>query len=144
MNSTDIEILIVEDDEDDAALTLKALGELALGRRAARVRDGEEALEFLFGTGRHAGRAAPFPRLILLDMRLPKMDGLQVLTIVKGDPRTKSIPVVMLTSSGREEDVARSYALGVNSYIVKPASFDEYAAAVVGAGSYWLTWNKSA
>jgi CheY-like chemotaxis protein len=144
MSPEDIHILIVEDDEDDAALTLRALGDMALGRRALRVRDGEEALEVLFATGRHAGRGAASPRLILLDMSMPKMDGLQVLAAVKGDPRTKAIPVVMLTSSGREEDVARSYALGVNSYIVKPASFDEYAAAVVGAGSYWLTWNKPA
>lgn len=144
MRPPDIEILIVDDDEDDAAMTLHALGELALGRRALRVRDGAEALEFLFGTGRHAGRAGPPPKLILLDMNMPAMDGLQVLAAVKGDLRTRAVPVVMLTSSAAPDHVTRSYDLGANSYIVKPDSFEEYSAAVVGAGSYWLTWNRTA
>jgi len=144
MSPEDIDILVVDDDENDAAMTLRALGDMALGRRALRVPDGEEALEVLFATGRHAGKTVPSPRLILLDMHMPKMGGLQVLAAVRGDPRTKSIPVVMLASSGSGEEVARCYALGVNSYIVKPESLDEYAAAVVGAGSYWLTWNQPA
>ncbi|MFI5345431.1 MAG: response regulator [Elusimicrobiota bacterium] len=139
MNRKDIDILVVDDDDDDAALTLRALDELALGRRAHRARDGEEALDLLFG----AESPSCAPKLILLDMRMPRVDGLEVLAALRKDPRTKAVPVVILTSSNRAEDVARCYELGANSYIVKPAGFEEYSAAVVGAGSYWLTWNRS-
>lgn len=143
MSSVEIQLLLVDDDENDAAAGLRALRDLGLERRVRHFRDGEEALEYIFATGRHAGRQGPLPRAVLLDMNMPKVGGLEVLAALKADPRTRSIAVVMLTGSSRPEDVARSYSLGANSYIVKPTGFEEYAAAIVAAGSYWLTWNQA-
>jgi two-component system response regulator len=141
VSAAEIDILVVDDDDDDSTLTLSALDEMGLGRRTLRAHDGEEALELLFG--RDPGLSAPRPRLILLDVDMPGMDGLQVLAALREDPRTRAIPVVMLTASAGEEHVACSYELGANGYIVKPADFQDYTAAVVAAGSYWLAWNRT-
>lgn len=137
-----IEILIVEDNPHDLALTQRALKRAHLANHIAVVRDGAEALEFLFNEGGHAGRrTSPPPKLVLLDLKLPKVDGLEVLKRLKQDARTRSIPVVALTSSQEQKDVAESYSLGVNSYIVKPVNFESFAAAVERLGAYWLQLN---
>lgn len=138
-----IDLLVVEDDPHDAELTLRALVRANLLNRVHVVRDGVEALEFLFAEGRHAARRVEdVPRLVLLDLKLPRVDGLQVLRRIKGDPRTRAIPVVILTSSREQQDVAESYGLGVNSYIVKPVSFDRFAESVRQVGTYWLSLNQ--
>ncbi|MDF3059869.1 MAG: two-component system response regulator, partial [Rariglobus sp.] len=126
-----VEILIVEDNPNDLALTQRALKKARLANNLHVCRDGEEAMDFLFGEGAHAGRRADqFLRVVLLDLKLPKIDGLEVLRRMKSDPRTKAIPVVMLTSSKEQKDVIESYNLGVNSYIVKPVNFEGFSAAV--------------
>jgi CheY-like chemotaxis protein len=138
-----IEILIVEDNPQDLELTLRALRASKLTNRIQIARDGAEALEFIFGQGPHAGRKIEHgPKLVLLDLKLPKVDGLEVLERVKADPRTKAIPVVVLTSSKEQKDVVESYRLGVNSYIVKPVNFEGFAAAVKELGLYWLLLNQ--
>jgi two-component system response regulator len=144
MNVPDIiEILIVEDNPQDLELTMRALRASKLSNRIQIARDGAEALEFLFAEGQHAGRKVENgPKLILLDLKLPKIDGLEVLERVKGDPRTKSIPVVVLTSSKEQKDVVESYRLGVNSYIVKPVDFEGFANSVRELGLYWLLLNQ--
>lgn len=142
VETTDAAILLVDDDEDDAQIALKAFRELGLEKRVRLARDGVEALEYLHGSRSRGG--APAPLLVLLDMSMPKIGGLEVLKAIRADPRTRNVPVVMLTTSSRPEDVERSYALGANGYIVKPSDFERYTAAVAGAGSYWLTWNTPA
>lgn len=139
----EVEILLVEDNPRDAELALRALRQRNLANHVVWVKDGAEALEFLFGTGAYAGQtlAAP-PRVILLDLKLPKVDGLEVLRQIKSDERTRLIPVVVLTSSREERDIVRSYDLGVNSYIVKPVEFDNFAEAVAHLGLYWLLLNQ--
>ncbi|MCZ7542862.1 MAG: response regulator [Anaerolineae bacterium] len=138
-----VEILLVEDNPDDVELTLHALRKHNLANRIEVVRDGAEALEFLFATGAYAGRNVENgPRVILLDLKLPKVDGLEVLRRVKADPRTRRIPVVMLTSSREERDIVESYSLGVNSYITKPVDFDQFTEAVRQVGLYWLLLNQ--
>jgi len=138
-----IEILLVEDNPDDLALCLRALTRAHLGNRIQVARDGAEALDFIFCEGPHADRCIEnIPRVILLDLKLPKVDGLEVLQRLKGDERTKLIPVVMLTSSQEQSDVIRSYRLGVNSYIVKPVNFESFAQAVQELGMYWLVMNQ--
>ena len=135
-----VEILLVEDSPDDAEMALLALQENHLANRIRLAHDGAEALEFLFGP---AG-GAPVneePRLILLDLKLPKVDGLDVLKRIKSDPRTQHIPVVVMTSSSEERDVVASYQLGVNSYIVKPVDFEQFTGAVRQLGLYWLLLN---
>jgi CheY-like chemotaxis protein len=138
-----IEILLVEDNPDDVALTLRALRNANLANHIEVARDGAEALDFIFCEGAHSGRNAENgPKVILLDLKLPKVDGLDVLRRLKADPRTKSIPTVVLTSSKEQNDVVASYNLGVNSYIVKPVNFDTFVVAVQQLGMYWLLLNQ--
>lgn len=135
-------ILLVEDNPQDLALALRALKKANVGNRIEVARDGAEALDFIFCEGAHAGRRIEdTPQVILLDLKLPKIDGLEVLQRLKGDPRTRAIPVVVLTSSKEQSDVLESYKLGTNSYVVKPVSFDQFAAAVQQLGLYWLLLN---
>jgi two-component system response regulator len=138
-----IELLLVEDNPQDLELALRALRKAKLVNRVHVARDGAEALDFIFCEGAHASRRmADGPNLILLDLKLPKVDGLEVLRRVKSDPRTKVIPVVVLTSSKEQRDVVESYQLGVNSYIVKPVNFERFSAAVGDLGLYWLLLNQ--
>jgi len=138
-----IEVLIVEDNPQDLELTLRALKKANLSNRIQVARDGKEALDFIFCEGTHAGRKMDSgPKIVLLDLKLPKVDGLEVLKKVKSDPRTKALPVVVLTSSREQRDVVESYRLGVNSYIVKPVDFERFAAAVGELGLYWLLLNQ--
>ncbi|PYS30592.1 MAG: two-component system response regulator [Acidobacteria bacterium] len=139
----DVEILLVEDNPNDVELTLRALQKQNLANKVFVVRDGAEALEFLFATGVYAERKIDdHPKVILLDLKLPKVDGIEVLRKIKTDPRTKNTPVVMLTSSQEERDVMESYRLGVNSYIVKPVDFSNFVHAVSELGMYWGILNK--
>jgi len=141
--SISLEILLVEDSPDDLELTRRALRKANLTNPIHIARDGAEALDFIFCEGDYAGRDIENPpRVILLDLKLPKVDGLEVLKRVKGDPRTAAIPVVVLTSSKEQNDVVESYALGVNSYIVKPVNFERFAEAVQQLGMYWLLLNQ--
>ena len=146
MNDTEtnaLEILLVEDNPQDLELALRALHKGRLSNRIQIARDGAEALDFIFCEGAHAARRIEQgPKVILLDLKLPKIDGLEVLRRIKGDPRTKIIPVVVLTSSKEQNDVVESYRLGVNSYIAKPVSFDEFVKVVGELGLYWLLLNK--
>lgn len=143
MTSEAIELLLVEDNPRDVELTLVAFERFNLANRVFVVRDGAEALEYLFATGAHAGREDdPHPHVVLLDLKLPKVDGIEVLRAIRGDPRTRTIPVVVLTSSRMERDIVDAYELGVNSYIVKPLDFEQFAEAVRGLGAYWLLLNQ--
>jgi two-component system, response regulator len=138
-----LEILLVEDNANDEMLTLHALKKYNVANKLHVVRDGAEALEFIFCTGRYADRhITDRPKVILLDIKLPLVDGLEVLRRIKADARTKTIPVVMLTSSREERDLVESYRLGVNSYIVKPVDFDQFTEAARALGMYWLLLNK--
>ena len=138
-----VEILLVEDNPQDLELAQHALRKANLTNRIQVARDGAEALDYIFCEGVHAERnISDAPKVILLDLKLPKVDGLEVLQRIKGDPRTCTIPVVMLTSSKEQIDVIKSYGLGVNSYIVKPLSFDAFVAAVQQVGLYWLLLNQ--
>lgn len=143
MHDMRVEILLVEDNPHDVELTLLALRESHVTNPVHVVRDGAEALEFIFCTGAYASRNMNnTPKVILLDLKLPKVDGLEVLRRVKGDPRTRKIPVVVLTSSREERDIVESYQLGVNSYISKPVDFEQFTAAVRQVGLYWLLLNQ--
>ena len=134
-----VEILLVEDNPNDVRLALHALQRHNLTNHIHVVRDGAEALEFLFCTGAYAHRSlTQSPKVVLLDLKLPLVNGLEVLQRVKGDPRTRSIPVVVLTSSREERDIVESYRLGVNSYITKPVDFEQFTAAVRTLGMYWV------
>jgi two-component system, response regulator len=143
MNDANIvEILIVEDNQQDLDLAQRALRKAKLTNHIHVVRDGAEALEFLFCKGSYSKRKIENgPKVILLDLKLPKVDGLEVLQRIKADPRTKTIPVVVLTSSKEQSDVIESYHLGVNSYIVKPVNFEQFSEAVQKLGMYWLLLN---
>jgi CheY-like chemotaxis protein len=143
MNPNGVDILLVDDSQDDVDLTLHALRAENLANHVFIARDGEEALEFLFCSGPHAQRSFDDPaKLVLLDLKLPKVDGMQVLKQVKGDARTKNIPIVMMTSSREERDLVSSYDLGVNSYIQKPVDFDDFRKMVKLLGLYWLVTNQ--
>ena len=139
----DVEILLVEDSSADAELAMRALRKGKLANHITWVKDGAEALEFIFRTGAYAGRLGQNPKLILLDLKLPKVDGIEVLKQVKGDERTRVIPVVMVTSSAEGRDVIESYKLGVNSYLVKPVEFEQFSETVAKAGLYWMLMNKA-
>jgi len=137
------EILLVEDSQDDLDMTLRALRKANMANHIEVARDGVEALDFIFCEGAHTARKIEnMPKLILLDLKLPKVSGMEVLRRIKGDPRTKMIPVVMLTSSKEQKDVIESYGLGTNSYIVKPVDFESFAEAVQKLGMYWLLLNQ--
>lgn len=136
-------ILLVEDNPNDIELTLAALEAGQLANEIVICRDGAEALDFVYRRGLHVNRDLQDPAVILLDLKLPKVDGLEVLAKVKGDPQTRSIPVVMLTSSREETDVVRSYDLGVNAFVVKPVGFEEFFAAIKDLGVFWAVLNEA-
>jgi len=145
MNSGDLDILLVEDNQDDMDLALHALEREKLANRIFVARDGEEALDFLFCRGKFAERSFEHPpKLVLLDLKLPKVDGMEVLKLVKSDPRTKNIPIVIMTSSKEERDLVSGYKLGANSYIQKPVDFDQFRETVKSVGLYWLVINQPA
>jgi len=138
----EVEVLLVEDNPNDAELTLRALRQHNLANAVHWVKDGAEALDFLFGEGAYAGRnAAHSPKLVLLDVRMPRIDGIEVLRRVRADERTKMLPVVIMTSSNQDRDIIESYHLGVNSYIVKPVRFDAFVETAARVGMYWLLLN---
>lgn len=138
----EVEILLVEDNPTDAELAMRALKKINLANKLVWVKDGAEALDFIFAQGNYSDRNVENgPKVILLDLRLPKVDGMEVLRRIKADTRTHLIPVVVLTSSREDRDVAESYELGVNSYISKPVEFDEFAKTVAELGMYWLLVN---
>lgn len=144
MDYNDVEILYVEDNSADVELTMRALKKKNLANKLHHVDDGAEALDFLFARGIYASRnRESVPKMVLLDLKLPKVDGLEVLRAIKADPTTARIPVVMLTSSQEDRDIVESYRLGVNSYIVKPVDFDKFAQAVSELGFYWAVLNKA-
>ncbi len=142
-NNGIVEILLVEDNPTDAELAMRALKKSNLANNLVWVKDGADALDFLFGRGAYAGRdIGCTPRVILLDLRLPKVDGLEVLRTIKHDEHTKNIPVVVLTSSKEDRDITESYQLGVNSFISKPVEFNAFAKTVAELGMYWLLINR--
>jgi CheY-like chemotaxis protein len=143
MNREEVEILLVEDNPDDLELAMHALKKGSLANRIDVARDGEEALDYLFCRGKHNNRAFETPpRVVLLDLKLPKIDGLEVLRAIKSDHRTKSIPVVVMTSSREQRDMIEGYHLGVNSYIQKPVDFIEFREIIGKLGFYWLVINQ--
>ncbi len=143
VNADAVDILLVEDNPHDLELALRALKKRNLANKVVVARDGAEALDFIFGTGAYADRdVTDRPKVVLLDLKLPKVDGLEVLRRIKSDERTKVIPVVVLTSSQEECDIVESYELGVNSYMVKPVDFDQFISCVSELGLYWLVCNK--
>jgi two-component system response regulator len=141
-NGTPVDILLVEDNPTDAELVLRVLRKNNLANNVVWVKDGKEALDFLFRRGNYAARANSMPRVIFLDLRLPKVDGLEVLRQMRDNEHTRTIPVVVLTSSKEESDIAASYLLGANSFVPKPVGFDEFSSAVAELGGYWLLLNK--
>jgi two-component system response regulator len=137
-----VEILLVEDSDADAELIMRALRKGSVANRMVRLRDGVEALEFVFREGAYSQRGGGQPRLILLDLKMPRLGGIEVLKRMKADERTRMIPVVILTSSAEEQDVVDSYALGVNSYLVKPVEFSAFTSVITQAGLYWAIMNR--
>ena len=144
MTDTDaVEILLAEDNPEDAEMTMRALRRNNLVNHLHWVKDGEEALEYLFASGRYADRGGSrLPKLVLLDIKMPKVDGIEVLKRLKGDAATRGIPVVVMTSSNEERDVVDAYRLGVNSYIVKPVQFEVFIETVAKIGMYWVLTNR--
>ncbi|MES1214684.1 MAG: response regulator [Bacteroidota bacterium] len=144
MEHNQIEILLIEDNPHEAELTIRSLKKHNLANKLLHIDDGEEALEFIFSKGRYANNRPAFaPKLVLLDLKLPKVDGLEILRQIKADVRTRTIPVAVLTSSKEEKDIIESYRLGVNSYIVKPVNFESFTKAVAELGLYWVILNQS-
>src|SRR5450755_841974 len=143
MNEPDVDILLVEDSLDDAELALHALRKENLANSIFIARDGEEALDFIFCRGNFSGRSFDHPpKLVLLDLKLPKVDGMEVLKAIKADSRTRTIPVVILTSSREERDLVSGYDFGVNSFIQKPVDFDQFRETVKSVGLYWMVTNR--
>jgi two-component system response regulator len=143
MGSNEVEILLVEDNPNDAELAIRALKAHNLANKLIWVKDGVEALDFIFAQGQYADRLIEdVPKLVLLDLKLPRVNGLEVLEKIKSDKRTRTVPIVVLTSSSEERDIVTSYNLGVNSYILKPVDFDKFIDAVKEVGLYWLLLNK--
>lgn len=139
-----VEILLVEDNKNDAELTLMALEEFKLSNRIVWLKNGKQALDFLFGEGEYEGRNInQKPRIILLDLKMPKVDGIEVLRKIRSEPKIKNIPVTILTSSKEDRDIVETYELGVNSYIVKPVDFDQFIKAVKDIGYYWGLLNEN-
>lgn len=143
MTTQPVEILLVEDNFDDAELTIRELKKHNMANQLVHVKDGEEALNFLFARGQYEGRSNhPYPKVVLLDIQMPKLNGLEVLEQLKKNPETRLIPVVMLTSSAENPDIQRCYDLGANSYIVKPVNFEGFAESIRSLGFYWLLLNQ--
>lgn len=143
MDYTDVEILFAEDSEDDAMLTIRALKKSGIANKLHHVKDGAEAIDFMYRKGVYASRSIKEqPRLILLDLKMPKMTGMQVLEKIKSDPDLKSIPVVILTSSKEDPDIQKAYALGANSYITKPVESDNFFHAIKDIGFYWMVLSQ--
>lgn len=145
MSNEEIEILLVEDSNEDAALAIRALKKKNLGNKLVHLKDGVEALDFIYGTGTYEGQKTNFlPKVILLDLKMPRLNGMDVLRRIKSDPETKAIPVVILTSSAEDPDIKTAYELGANSYIVKPVEFDNFSQVVSDLGMYWVVLNSQA
>jgi two-component system response regulator len=143
MENTEIEIVLVEDNPHDAEMTIRALTKNKVMNKIVHLEDGAEALDFIYGTGKYTGRnTAIKPKVILLDVKMPKVNGIEVLRKIKSDDRTKTIPVVMLTSSKEDPDVRTCYELGANSYIVKPVDFENFTKSIAELGVYWLLLNE--
>lgn len=144
MKNQTVEILLVEDSLYDAEMTMRALKKINIINTVIHLKDGSEGLDFIFGTGEYAGRDKSIhPKVILLDLKMPKVDGIEFLQRIKSDPETKKIPVVVLTSSNEDPDIKKCYELGVNSYIVKPVEYDNFTKAVAELGLYWLLLNQT-
>src|ERR1700749_234687 len=143
MDDNKVEILLVEDNPHDAEMTIRTLKKINLANKLIHLKDGAEALDFIFAKGAYIDRSInDRPKVILLDIKMPKVDGIEVLRQIKSDPNTKTIPVVIMTSSKEEQDIITSYNLGVNSYVVKPVDFEGFAKAVSELGFYWLITNQ--
>jgi CheY-like chemotaxis protein len=143
MDLQEIEIVLVEDNPDDAGLTIRALKKQNLANNLVHLKDGEEAINFLFSLGAYKDRPlSKTPKVVLLDLKMPKVNGLEVLQRIRADERTKTIPVVVLTSSNEDPDIKECYKLGVNSYIVKPVGFDDFTKVVADLGFYWMVLNR--
>ena len=143
MENKEVEILLVEDNMSDAEMTIRSLQKKNIANKIMHLKDGAEALDFIFGTGNYAGRNIKnTPKVILLDLKMPKVDGIEVLQKIKSDAYAKTIPVVVLTSSQEDPDVRKCYELGVNSYIVKPVGFDNFTKVISELGLYWLLLNQ--
>lgn len=142
MNYQQVEILLVEDSAADAEMTMRTLKRRGIANSVEWVKDGVEALDYLFCRGGYAERGNGAPKMVMLDLKMPRLDGLQVLREMKQDPRTQAIPVVMMTSSREEGDLLASYRLGVNSFVVKPVDFAEFAETVSQVGMYWMIANQ--
>jgi len=139
----EVEILLVEDSSSDAEMTIRALKKNNLANKLLHVKDGAAALEFIFSEGEYAGRQTGYqPKVILLDLKMPKLNGIEVLQRIRADERTKTIPVVVLTSSKEDPDIKKCYELGVNSYVVKPVEFEDFQKAVSDLGLYWMIVNQ--
>jgi two-component system, response regulator len=144
MNHNSVEVLLVEDNLNDAELTIRELRKHHMANNLFHVKDGEEALDFIFGEGKYADSRDLFyrPKVVLLDIQMPKVNGIEVLQKVKSDPRTRTTPIVILTSSKEDPDIQKCYDLGANSYIVKPVNFESFAEAIRNLGFYWLLLNQ--